>query len=78
MPGKQMFLKRSSLDAFNNRGFSQKSAESRPSKVNAMPSFDVNAMISSIFFKQRFKLPTFSRSSAVSQIEGRQGRESAV
>ena len=44
-------------------------------KVSAMPSFDANAMTSLNLFKQNFELPTFRRSSTVSQIEGRQCRK---
>ena len=43
-----------------------------------MPSFELNAMTSSIFFKQIFELLTFRRSSAVSRIERKQGRKSAI
>ena len=56
------------------RSFLRNSTESRLAKVDAMLSFDVNVMTFSIFFEQRFELPTFRRSSAASHIERMQAK----
>ena len=68
----------SSLDGRLSTLLSFNFDENRLSKVNAMPSFDVNVLTSSTFFKQSFKLPTFCRSSAFSRIERRQCRKSTI